>query len=81
MLLPLGLRPVILIQNYQPKRKNMVKNNLYNQNEADEPEELEDDSEFKELGDEDLDETESPKSADEDDLLENEGEDQVPETE
>ncbi|MDO8574702.1 MAG: hypothetical protein Q7R61_00245 [bacterium] len=50
----------------------MIKKRLYNQNEADEPEELEDDSELKELGDEDLEETENPKSADEDDDSEKE---------
>lgn len=51
----------------------MVKNPLYNQNEAQEPEELENDPEFKELGDENLEEeTENPKSTDEDDALKEE---------
>ena len=58
----------------------MVKNHLYNQNEADEPEELEDDPELKELGNENLEETENPKSTDEDNILEDE-EDEIPETE
>lgn len=39
----------------------MVKKRLYNQNEDNEPEELEDDSELKELGDEDMEEAENPK--------------------
>lgn len=55
----------------------MVKKRLYYQNEAKEPgelEELEDDPEFKELGDEDLEETETPKSTGEDDASEEESE-------
>lgn len=46
----------------------MLKKRLYNQGEDSELEELEDDPEFKELGDEDSDlkETEIPKSVDED---------------
>lgn len=67
-LLPLDLRPAILIQN-------MIKKHLYNQNEAREPEELEEleaDSEFKELGDEDSEGAENPKSIGEDDASEEE---------
>ena len=46
----------------------MVKNNLYNQSETEELEELEDDTELKELGNENLEE--ETKGSDEDDVLE-----------
>ena len=61
----------------------MDKKHSYNQEEASEPEELEDDPELKELGDEDLEETENPKGEGEngDDISEDEEEDEVPETE
>lgn len=57
----------------------MLKKHLYGQNEAEELEELEDDPELKELGNEDLEETEDLKSAEDNDVLE-EGK-EMPETE
>lgn len=61
----------------------MVKGHLYYKNEDGEPEEdleeLEDDPEFKELGDEDSEGTENPDGAYEDGILG--GENEMPETE
>lgn len=55
----------------------MIKKSLYNQEEDNESEEMENDSELKELGDEDLDseelgETKNPKGADDDGALDEE---------
>lgn len=60
----------------------MAKEHLYYKNEAEEPEELEeleDDPEFKELGNDNLEETESPDRTGEDDASEEEN--VMPETE
>ena len=58
----------------------MEKTRLFNQNDSDELEELEEDQELKELGDEELEGVEKPTIADGEDDLEIESEDEKTET-